>query len=489
MQVATRLRKAILQAAISGQLTEQRAADGDARDLLAAIRREKARRVRAGELKKERPLPPVDEAEVPFALPENWCWARLGDISLKLHYGFTASAAPHGNAKLLRITDIQNNRVMWPNVPFCTVTEKGLTDYGLHNRDIVIARTGGTIGKSYIVRNLDETSVFASYLIRVIPSELVSEEYLKIFMESPLYWQQLEDKSQGTGQPNVNGKALSNLILPLPTISEQHRIVEFVHGITSEIEKLEHDEQKLAVLESEFPERMRAALLQAAMCGELTKRAVGDGDARDLLAAIQREKKRLVKEKKLKREKPLPPIAAEEVPFDIPENWCWCRLGSVTTYAQPKEKVPNGELHGNLWVLDMEEIEKGTGRILMMKKGKDKEIAGERIAFHAGDILYSKLRPYLKKVALAPQDGACTTELVPFRGIGNIDARYLLWFMRSPYVTNTVNAATYGVKMPRAGKETIVNLYFPLPPLAEQRRIVARLEELLPLCGELGERG
>ncbi|MCI7331658.1 MAG: hypothetical protein MR866_09480 [Selenomonadaceae bacterium] len=177
MQVATRLRKAILQAAISGQLTEQRAADGDARDLLAAIRREKARRVRAGELKKERPLPPVDEAEVPFALPENWCWARLGDISLKLHYGFTASAAPHGNAKLLRITDIQNNRVMWPNVPFCTVTEKGLTDYGLHNRDIVIARTGGTIGKSYIVRNLDETSVFASYLIRVIPSELVSEEY------------------------------------------------------------------------------------------------------------------------------------------------------------------------------------------------------------------------------------------------------------------------------------------------------------------------
>ena len=108
---------------------------------------------------------------------------------------------------------------------------------------------------------------------------------------------------------------------------------------------------------------MRAALLQAAMCGELTKRAVGDGDARDLLAAIQREKKRLVKEKKLKKEKPLPPIAAEEVPFDIPENWCWCRLGSVTTYAQPKEKVPNGELHGNLWVLDMEEIEKGTGRI------------------------------------------------------------------------------------------------------------------------------
>ena len=492
MQVATRLRKAILQAAISGQLTEQRAADGDARDLLAAIRREKARRVRAGELKKERPLPPVDEAEVPFALPENWCWARLGDISLKLHYGFTASAAPHGNAKLLRITDIQNNRVMWPNVPFCTVTEKGLTDYGLHNRDIVIARTGGTIGKSYIVRNLDETSVFASYLIRVIPSELVSEEYLKIFMESPLYWQQLEDKSQGTGQPNVNGKALSNLILPLPTISEQHRIVEFVHGITSEIEKLEHDEQKLAVLESEFPERMRAALLQAAMCGELTKRAVGDGDARDLLADIQREKTRLVKEKKLKKEKPLPPVTAEEVPFDIPENWCWVRIGmigEVVGGGTPKTGEPENWSPATIPWLTPADMAGIKGR--MVSHGA-RNISEAGLAHSsarlmpAGTVLFSSRAP-IGYIGIAENELATNQgfkSVVPFHA-GMSEYLYYCLMARTKYIQGIASGTTFL----EVSGTAVKNVPIPLPPLAEQRRIVARLEELLPLCGELGERG
>ncbi|MDY3298576.1 restriction endonuclease subunit S, partial [Selenomonas sp.] len=307
MMLATALRKSILQAAIAGQLTEQRKDDGDARDLLAAIRKEKARLVRAGKLKKERPLPEICEDDVPFEIPENWCWARLGDVALKIHYGFTASASVTGNAKLLRITDIQNNHVSWQDVPRCTVAEHALVDYRLQNRDIVIARTGGTIGKSYIVRELDDVAVFASYLIRVIPSAHINESYLKRFMESPLYWKQLEAKSQGTGQPNVNGKALSNLMLPLPPLTEQERIVQFLQSLTPELTKLEADEHELDALTSAFPARMKSSLLLAAMRGELTEREPGDGDARDLLKTIDREKKRLIKEKRLKREKPLPP--------------------------------------------------------------------------------------------------------------------------------------------------------------------------------------
>lgn len=139
-----------------------------------------------------------------------------------------ASAQVSGNSKLLRITDIQNNRVNWDNVPFCQITDKEFGTYGLNNRDIMIARTGGTIGKTYIVENLCEKAVFASYLIRAIPTYSINEKYLKTFLESPFYWQQLKEKSMGTGQPNVNGTALKELIVIFPPLAEQERIVEKV---------------------------------------------------------------------------------------------------------------------------------------------------------------------------------------------------------------------------------------------------------------------
>ena len=173
--------------------------------------------------------------ELPFDIPDSWEWGRLSNISIKIHYGFTSSAASTGNAKMLRITDIQNNKVDWPTVPFCTVSAKEKAAYALHNRDIMIARTGGTIGKTYIVRNLSVDAVFASYLIRVVPADCINEEYIKYFMESTLYWTQLTSPSMGTGQPNVNGQALSNLCLPLPPLAEQHRIVARLNEILPQL--------------------------------------------------------------------------------------------------------------------------------------------------------------------------------------------------------------------------------------------------------------
>lgn len=128
--------------------------------------------------------------------------------------------------KLLRITDIQNDKVYWEHVPRCTITDSQRKDYLLKNGDIVIARTGGTVGKTFVVENLSDETIFASYLIRVMFNENISSKYIKIFAGSPLYWRQIINKSQGTGQPNVNGKSLSNLILPLPPLAEQERIVE-----------------------------------------------------------------------------------------------------------------------------------------------------------------------------------------------------------------------------------------------------------------------
>ena len=160
--------------------------------------------------------------EVPFEIPESWKWCHMKGITQKIHYGFTASAANAGNAKLLRITDIQDGRVNWDTVPFCDVPEKKLASCKLGESDVVIARTGGTIGKSFLLTDVSDVAVFASYLIRLIPcAEVVNPKYLMVFLNSPEYWKQLKAMSQGTGQPNVNAKSLSSLLLPLPPLDEQ----------------------------------------------------------------------------------------------------------------------------------------------------------------------------------------------------------------------------------------------------------------------------
>lgn len=225
------MQKSILQYAIQGKLVEQRAEEGTAEDLYQQIQAEKARLVQEGKIKKDKPLPEIIEDEIPFEIPESWKWVRLGDVSKNIHYGYTASASEVGNCKLLRITDIQNNHVDWKSVPYCEIKETDYLTYGLNNRDVMIARTGGTIGKTYIVDSLDDRVVFASYLIRVIPVDCINEIFLKKYMESPLYWNQLNAGSMGTGQPNVNGSTLSKLLLPLPPLEEQKRIVDRIEEL------------------------------------------------------------------------------------------------------------------------------------------------------------------------------------------------------------------------------------------------------------------
>lgn len=176
---------------------------------------------------------------VPFAIPQNWQWVSLSNISQRIHYGFTASATSSGTYHLLRITDIKESGVDWSSVPYCQIAEEDAKKFNLSEGDIVIARTGGTIGKSFLIQNKDCSSVFASYLIRVIPdANLVFPEFLIKFMESPTYWSQLSKASRGTGQPNVNTKSLGALLVPLPPIEEQHRIVAKLNELLPLIDQM-----------------------------------------------------------------------------------------------------------------------------------------------------------------------------------------------------------------------------------------------------------
>jgi type I restriction enzyme S subunit len=238
-QSIDQLKRTILQLAVMGKLVSQDPNDEPASVLLKKIADEKARLVKKGKIKKGKPLPEIKEEEKPFNLPEEWKWTRLGPLSANIHYGYTASAEHENDGiRLLRITDIQNDSVNWETVPGCEIEEDKANDYLLENGDILIARTGGTIGKSYLVETIEVKAVFASYLIRVKRIEGTYPPFIKTYLGSQLYWQQLYENSMGTGQPNVNATSLKSLIFPLPPLVEQHRIVAKVDELMALCDKL-----------------------------------------------------------------------------------------------------------------------------------------------------------------------------------------------------------------------------------------------------------
>lgn len=252
--------------------------------------------------------------------------------------------------------------------------------------------------------------------------------------------------------------------------------------------------------------QLKNSILQWAIQGKLVPQDPNDEPASVLLDKIRQEKERLIKEKKIKRDKNASIIYRgednsyyekmlatgevkcidEEIPFEIPKGWEWCRLGEISTYAQTKRKINASNADSQLWGLDLEDIEKG-GRLLNIKTVGERKAIGDKTIFNRGDILYSKLRPYLLKILVAPEGGICTPEIIPFTCYGNICKDYIVSFLKSPYVDDYINSVTFGVKMPRVSTETMTSLLVPLPPLSEQFRIDTKTKELMPYIDGYGK--
>ena len=237
------LKKSILQEAVQGKLVPQDPSDESAEALLERIRAEKQRLIKEGKIKKDKhesvifrrdnshyeKLDGVEHCiddELPFEIPESWAWVRWGSIAESIQYGYNAPAKQEGRIRMVRISDIYENTVAWSSVPFCDIEDSDIPTYLLQPNDILFARTGGTVGKSFLVSEVPCESIYAGYLIRTRYSSLLCPQYLKFFMESPLYWQQLKSGTTATAQPNCNGQTLAKMLLPLPPANEQLRIVE-----------------------------------------------------------------------------------------------------------------------------------------------------------------------------------------------------------------------------------------------------------------------
>ena len=229
-------------------------------------------------------------------------------------------------------------------------------------------------------------------------------------------------------------------------------------------------------------ERLRALVLQLAVRGRLVPQDAGDEPASVLLERIADEKVR--RGNQIKRRKPLPTIKDDEFPFGIPVSWEWTHLGEITSYGMTEKAEPS-EVSEETWVLELEDIEKVSSRLLNRVRYGMRPFKSAKNRFYKGDVLYGKLRPYLDKVILANEDGVCTSEIMPIRGYVGLAPQFIRFVLKSPYFVQYANSSTHGMNLPRLGTDKARQALFPLPPEAEQHRIVAEVDELMGLIDQL----
>jgi type I restriction enzyme S subunit len=485
--LADKMRKSVLQAAIEGKLTTQNPAeDGDARDLLAEIQAEKQRLIAAGEIKREKALPAIDKNDLPFDIPNNWVWVRLGDIG-ETNIGLTYDKSDLSNEGtiVLRSGNIQKGKIDLSDV----VRVKGDVPSSkmCHKGDLLICARNGSknlVGKAAIIQN--EGFSFGAFMA-IFRSNL--NEYIYYFLSSPLFRSDFD----GISTTTINQITQSNLrerLIPLPPLAEQQRIISKLAQILPQLERLQADENKLHAMQTAFPSRMKASLLQAAIEGKLTTQdPKADGTASDLLKQIQTEKQRLIDAKEIKRERPLPAIVDEEKPFDIPDNWEWVRLsqiGEIISGGTPKTTNLKYWQNGDIpWITpaDMKNVSKyiSKGARNITKAGLTSSSAR---LMPKGSVLFSSRAP-IGYVAIAENEISTNQgfkSIVPF----NFNLSEYLYFALMALANDIAKLGT-GTTFKEVSGATVSNILIPLPPLAEQERIVAKLDALLPKVQALND--
>lgn len=442
----------------------------------------------------------IDE-EIPFDVPQGWEWERWGNIAQTIQYGYNAPALEYGVIKMVRISDIQENCVLWDNVPYCLIDENDIDTYLLKVNDILFARTGGTVGKSFLVEEVPEKAIYAGYLIRTRYSSLLNPRYMKSFMESQLYWEQLKNGTIATAQPNCNGKTLAKMLLPIPPTKEQDRIVKKLTQLSSFLDNYGLCQDRLNLLNEEIKEQLKKSILQEAIQGKLVPQLAEEGTAQDLLEQIKKEKLNLVKEGKLKKsalatsvifrgddnkywEKSGDSIVCidEEIPFGIPSSWSWCRLGNIASVKGGK-RIPVGEKlttentgHMYIRVADMKENTVKTDDIHYISESIYQKIKSYTIST---EDLYITVAGTIGSVGEIPKvfDNANLTEnadKIVFRGICK---KFLMYCLLSNFVQSQIKKCTTKVGQPKLAIVRIEDLLIPLPPIKEQYRIVHKIEQ------------
>ena len=435
--------------------------------------------------------------EVPFEIPENWEWVRWGTLSESIQYGYNAPAQENGRIKMVRISDIQDNSVMWETVPYCDIKEGEIDAYLLKPNDILFARTGGTVGKSYLVQEVPEEAIYAGYLIRTRYSNQLCPQYLKYFMESELYWSQLREGTIATAQPNCNGKTLGNMLVPIPPSHEQIRIVEKLNAVMAHVIEYGTIDSRSKHLNNIFPDRLKKSILQEAVQGKLVPQDPNDEPAAVLLERIRAEKKRLIAEGKIKKDKHESVIFRrdnshyeklngiercidDELPFEIPKNWQWERWGNISQSIQYGYNAP-AKSNGKIKMVRISDIQNNTVKWDSVPFCDIAEDDIETYLLKSNDILFARTGGTVGKSYLVTEileDAIYAGYLIRTRYSDELIPKYLKYFMESELYWSQLRSGTIATAQPNCNGQTLSKMLLPIPPKAEQERIIQMIDTL-----------
>ena len=476
--LADKLRKSVLQSAIQGKLTEQLATDDKVEDLLQAIEEEKELLIKEKKIKKQKPLPEITEDEIPFAIPENWKWVRLGEVIelisgrdlVKDKYNNNCEGIPY----ITGASNFNNNNLIidrWTNEA---------TSIAIKNDILLTCK--GTIGEIAVLK---ENKVHIARQIMSIRLLQGNIEYIKWYIISQI------DKLKSMGKsiiPGISREMILNYLIPLPPLAEQKRIVEKLDNVLANIEKLKSSEEKLSILQKNFPDRLKKSILQSAIQGKLTEQLATDDNVEDLLQAIKEEKERLIKEKKIKKQKPLPEITEEEIPFTIPENWKWIRINDVSSIytgnsinAKEKELKYSNVKQGYNYIATKDV---DFNNCILYENGvKIPFETNFKIAKKGATLMCIEGGSAGRKVGFLKEDVCFGNKLCSFNPMKIYD-RYIFYVVQAPLFINNFKINMTGI-IGGVSINKLKMILIPLPPLAEQKRIVEKLDKLLADIEEL----
>ena len=479
------LKSSILQLAVQGRLVEQRPEEGTAEELYRQIQEEKQRLIKEGKIKKEKPLPEITEDEVPFDIPESWMWVRFGEI-VHFHLGKTP---PRGEPEWW------DNDIPWvsiadmPENGFVKETKEGVSKKALSQIFSSNVSKAGTLLMSFKltvgrVSILSIDAVHNEAIISIFPFvsyENITRDFL--FYILPFVANNGESKNAIKGK-TLNKKSINNLIVALPPLAEQKRIVAKIEELLPYIDRYEKAWSRLEDFNKRFPGDMQKSVLQMAIQGKLVEQRPEEGTGEELYRQIQAEKQSLIISGKIKKEKPLPEISEDEIPFDIPESWMWVRLrdlGVTQTGNTPPKSHP--EYFGQ----DIPFITPGDIALTNIDyNNQGISFYGENVAriCNAESILQVCIGGSIGKAAITNRKVAFNQQINTITPLQCL-SEYLFSVFQSAYFITTMKEKAGGTATPIINRGLWDKLLIPLPPLAEQKRIVQKLEEILPLCEKL----
>lgn len=478
------LHLSILERAFQGRLTEQNHDDGTGAEMLETIKAEKLQLIKSKIIKKEKEQPVITGDDIPFDVPENWAWAYVGDIFLH-NTGKAQNSSGSANGiirKFITTSNLYWNRFDFSKVKEMPFTEKELERCTVKKGDLLVCE-GGDCGRSAIW-NYDEEVCIQNHVHRLRPYVEVSIEYFYHLFYLYKFTGKL--RGRGVGIQGLSNEAIHQVICPLPPLAEQKRIVAKIEELLPLIDHYEQAWSRLEDFNKRFPADMQKSILQMAIQGKLVPQLPEEGTGEELFLQIQAEKQALIKAGKIKKEKPLPEISEDEIPFDIPESWKWVRFSDVLdvrdgTHDTPKYVTSGIPLVTSKNLVDGK-IDFDTTKLISQE---DAQAINLRSAVDDGDILFAMIGTIGNPVLVKKDREFCIKNMALFKAINKdlFDMKYLLLFLQ--------NEQHVMKKKASGGVQSFVSLKFlrnyllPLPPLAEQKRIVAKLEEILPMCERL----